>query len=152
MKDIREAAAARLASGERTGKELLDYLAKKGYDRSEAREVVEEFRELGYIDEERYASLFMSYAAGKGWGSGRIKAELAKRGVDPSLIGEALEEALEAGSLENDSERALSVARKMTDPGTVPDEKAKARIARRLAGYGYGTSVIYDTLRKLEQM
>ncbi|MBR3212320.1 MAG: RecX family transcriptional regulator, partial [Firmicutes bacterium] len=71
MKDIREAAAARLASGERTGKELLDFLVKKGYDRSEAREVVEEFRELGYIDEERYASLFVSYAAGKGWGSGR---------------------------------------------------------------------------------
>jgi len=150
LKDIRDEAAARLARGEMTGKELTDHLVSKGYEREEASKVASEFRDLGYIDEERYAGLFAAHGERKGWGSGRIRMELTRRGVDPETARLAIAEALESGALSSDRERALEVARKMLgDDGTL-DERIKGRIARRLAGYGYGASVIYETLRKLE--
>ena len=148
LKDIRETAAGRIARGEVTGKELCDYLAKKGYGRSEAETVASEYRELGYIDENRYAGLFVAMAERKGWGNGRIKAELRRRGVGSEIAGEALENALEEGDASSERDRAMAVAEKML-MGSEPDERAKARIARRLAGYGYSASVIYETLDRL---
>ena len=148
-RDIGDAAAARLARGEMTSKELVIYLVRKGYERSDAEETAAEFRELGYIDEARYAALFAAGAEHKGWGRNRLRLELVRHGVDEETASRAIEEALGSGALSSDGERALEVARRMLGAGEEPDEKMRARIARRLSGYGYGTAVIYDTLRKL---
>ena len=147
-KDIRETAAGRIARGEVTGKELTDYLVKKGFTRAEAESVTSEFRELGYIDEARYAGLFIAHARQKGWGNTRIRGELARKGVAPDIARDALEDAMEEGTISSERERALEVAEKML-MGVEADDRIKARIARRLAGYGYSASVIYETIDKL---
>ena len=119
-----EMAAKRLASGARTEKELIDFLCKKGIDKSEAEEAAKEFKEDGYIDDLRYSKDYITYGEGKGWGKARIVRELAARGVDSQTIKAAFEEREnslqgfgEFGSSEegamSEEDRALKVIEKM---------------------------------------
>lgn len=196
-KNIYDYAARKLTAGRRTCAELVNWLVSQGFEREESENVTEEFRNLGYLDDENYAADYFRYGAGKGWSNKRIQRQLALKGVSgedisagleryisgkaPSVseerktdseerktdseerktdaeeqITDAEEQKIDAEErmASDEYERALSVARKMTsasdlENGRLP-EKIKARVARRLAGYGYGTSVIYDTVRKIE--
>ena len=161
-----EIAAKRISAGARTEKDLVDFLCKKGIDRKEARQVVEEFKEDGYIDDSRYSKDYIRYGQGKGWGRTRIVRELIKKGVEKSLIDNAFEELEEEeGPEENgEEERALQVIEKMMrgknddlsdedeeEESHRLDEKTRSRIARRLFDYGYSSSVIYGAIRRYEE-
>lgn len=150
-KNIYDFAARKLTAGRRTCAELVNWLVSQGFDREDAENVTEEFRGLGYLNDENYAADYFRYGAGKGWSNKRISRALAQKGVSSSDIDSGMKS---YGSAEDEAVRALDVARKMTsgtdlENGRLP-EKIKARVARRLSGYGYGTSTIYDTLRAIE--
>lgn len=145
--NVMELAAKRLASGRRTEKELYDHLLKKGADPREAAAVVASFREDGYLNDEFYCRDYFRIALEKGWGKQRAFRELENRGIRRDVI----EEAWEAYTEENpvsEMDNAYRVIAKMAgtedldESGRLPD-KLKAKLARRLYGYGYGTAVIY---------
>ena len=150
-----EIAAKRLARGAITEKGLVDYLCKKGIDRSEAESIAREFREDGYIDDSRYSRDFFRYGKNKGWGKNRILMELKKKGVDTGVAKELWEEddSLDyENEGEGEEERALQVLEKMmrgkVEEGEELDEKTRSRMARRLFSYGYSTSVIYRAIER----
>ncbi len=68
--------------------EVAEKLVQKGADREEARKLAEEFRELGFIDDEAYARLFAD--SHDNWGSARIRYELRRRKVAEDKISLAL--------------------------------------------------------------
>lgn len=75
-----------------SAKELQHKLKEKGMDDEVAEYCVSHLQDLGYIDDEAYASAIVRHYAGKGYGRGRIRAELAHRGVPRDYWDSALEE------------------------------------------------------------
>ena len=66
---------------------------------------------------------------------------------------EALLEEEDGLEISDEKGRALEVGRKMArqqaDSGKLQDEKFSAKVARRLAGLGYSTSIVYYVLDRL---
>lgn len=140
--DIRDTAAKYLASRMRTCSEMKEYLAKKDFGEDEIREVIEEFRDFRYLDDEEYCRQYINYACSKGKGPLRIRQELADKGVDRETIGFALEDYYDR---DEELERALRQAEK-TLAGKPVDEKIRGRLGRRLVSLGYSTDVVYKVI------
>ena len=124
--DIRATAAKYLASRMRTCGEMREHLAKKGFSEDEIGEVIGEFRDFRYLDDEEYC----------------IRQELAEKGVDREVIGFALEDYYDRDA---ELERALKQAEK-TIAGKPVDDKMRGRLGRRLVSLGYSTDVVYKVI------
>jgi len=86
------AAAIRVLAGrEHSGYELKTKLEKKGYAASDIDDVVEQLIKDKYLDETRFAEVFVSSKIRRGLGPIRIQLELQQRRVDESLIDEYLD-------------------------------------------------------------
>ncbi|MGN1412681.1 MAG: regulatory protein RecX [Anaerovoracaceae bacterium] len=139
-------AAAYLSAQPRTQWEVRKYLKQKEYDPSEIDDAVEQLLEYGYLDDLEYCRSYIRVAAEKGKGQKKIRQELEARGIGRETMEEAFPEL-------DEKKRALEVAVKMArqqlSEGKGLDEKFLARAARRLAGLGYTTDVIYFVIGKL---
>ena len=132
----RNAAAGLLANKMYTCKEVYDRLCRKGFDKEISEQVVSEFVAAGYLDDRRYAQMYLEdeiRLAAKG--KFRLRQELLRRGVAMSVIDETMDECemdTEAYLREYISQRNLAEgvhSRKDL-------ERLKARLARR--GYSLG--------------
>lgn len=111
--------------------------------------ILEELREAGLVDDERFARDYTgSRAEIKHLGPHRIKFELGKLGVSRSIVDRALEETFPAGRQE---ELARAVARRKLGSRT-PDEKSVRRLIdllrRRGFDYGVINGVAYELLKQ----
>ena len=143
--DIRDTAAKYLASRARSTGEMRTHLKSKGYEDAEIREVIADFTDYGYLDDEDYCRQYIKYAFSKGKGPLRVKQELAEKGIDRETVTFALED-YEAE--ESDLDRALKQARKTAD-GKPMDEKMKGRVGRRLTSLGYSMDIVYKVIEIL---
>jgi regulatory protein len=131
--------------------ELRTKLRQKGYEESGIAECLTRLRELGYLDDARFARHFASSAIrnGRGYGT-RLKLELARRGVESGIISETLSELSDEFS-ERDVLGDL-VARRFSgfDP-----ERATEKERRRVVGYlqrkGFSLSAIMQQLKGWER-
>ena len=73
-------------------KMLLDKLTEKGISNTDAEEVADWLCGLGVVNDERYAGLVVRHYAAKGYGAGRIRSELYRRGIPRELWDDALQE------------------------------------------------------------
>jgi regulatory protein len=136
-------ALSALRRRERTVSELHDWLAARGFEAIDIEVAISRLIELGELDDERFA---MRFAADKrelsGWGPQRIRETLIARGVDPSLVTEALA----SDPPEVQLERAISLLR---DRGGPPgDDSERARALSFLARRGYELELAYEALRR----
>ena len=116
-----------------TRREVVDRLARQGADRDEAEALVDEFCNIGLIDDEIYARLFAE--GHESWGNDRIRYELRRRGVADDII---------ASALKGDDE--LEKARPLAEAWGAQGLEWK-KIAARLARRGFSSR----TLRALEK-
>lgn len=86
-----DAAVMYITYRDRTVKELRGRLREKGYDDFEIEEAVEKLCDYGYLNDERYARLYISCNADKK-GLRRIKSELRQKGIDCTLMTELSED------------------------------------------------------------
>lgn len=93
----REKALTLAAQRPMSARELRTKLAQKGLDADTADYCVAWITEHGLIDEERYAAAVVRHYAGKGYGEGRVRQELQRRGIPRELCDGALE-AMPAGN------------------------------------------------------
>jgi len=85
------AAAARMASGRMLSKkELKDRLCRKGAEAVEAEETADWLESLGAVDDTAYAGVIVRHYGAMGYGPGRVRQELQRRGVPRQLWAEAL--------------------------------------------------------------
>ena len=70
--------------------ELLQTLVAQGFESATAQGVLAQLVERGYVNDERYATHFVSYRAERGFGPLRIRRDLEQLGVDAELIQTAL--------------------------------------------------------------
>ena len=152
----RERALKKLSTRERTEKEILDFLCGEGCTSVESKEIVAEFKEWGYLDDERYCRRYFEYGRSKGKAAARIIRELVQKGISADKARDVLSdmnEESDGGKWEDDKCAALSVGMRMAanqaDSGKPSDEKFLARVGRSLAGLGYDSGTCYYVIGKV---
>ena len=124
-----------------SAKELLDKLVQKGEEPVCAEETVAWLTARGFLDDVRYAGMVVRHYAGKGYGTGRIRQELQRRGVPRELWDEAMEEMPE-------SDRHLDsyIAARLKDPA---DRGQVQKISAALFRRGFSWEEIRTALARV---
>ena len=125
-------AVACLARREHSAFELQQKLKRAGIATGLASEVVGDLQRQGLVSDQRFAEAFIRFRSGKGYGPQRMELELNEKGVDRSLISQAMEYS------ECNWERlAIDVRTKKFGTGQPADYKERARQARFLQYRGF---------------
>ena len=130
----RDKAVEYIARREHSGQELVLKLMKKGYDRQTASAAVDMLRERGYVDDRRFAGLWIESRFKKHpEGRGSLLAGLAKKGVPREVAAEAVENFLSDEQLDDALSRCMEkyIRTHSTDP-----RKVVNHLLRR--GFRYG--------------
>ena len=90
--NVRARALRILGERNMSKKQLTERLIQKGEDPELSRETSRWLEEIGAIDDEAYASLIVRHYAGRGFGVGKIRDELFRRGIPREYWEDALEE------------------------------------------------------------
>ena len=90
--------AARMASGQMLSKkEVQRRLIKKGADQQEAEETADWLESLGAVDDAGYAGVIVRHYGAMGYGAGRVRQELHRRGRAEGAVGRGAGAAAAAG-------------------------------------------------------
>ena len=87
---IRDTALGLLGRREHSRLELHHKLTRRGFDSAAVMGVLEQLMTEGWLDEQRYAEVYASTRADKGYGPLRIQRELRERGIEDSIIDSVL--------------------------------------------------------------
>lgn len=139
----RDSALNVLAAKSITAKLLCDKLSQKGYDKAVISEVINELTDLGYIDDEAYANMYLEYCLEKLWGKNKIRFEMKKRGLSDELIENAINSVNASNEISSMSDLILS----KYGSDNLTDIKTKARITRYFASRGFEFSKIDAAIR-----
>ena len=121
-------------------KELIDKLIRKGEDEETAADCARWLRENGFLDDESYAAAVARHYAAKGYGPGRVRAELSRRGVDRELWDGTIE-----AMPENSDKMDRFIASRLTDP---EDRDQIRKVSAALYRRGYSWEEIHSALRR----
>ncbi len=121
-------------------KELHDRLIQKGESEENADYCVSWLRENGFLSDVNYAAAIARHYASKGYGAGRVRSELFRRGVPRELWDETLDAMPEP---EGKLDRLISA--KLKGPG---DREQVRRLANSLYRRGYSWEEIRSALSR----
>ena len=126
-------AAARMASGRMLSKKEVQHrLTKKGADEAQAAEMADWLESLGAVDDEGYAGVIARHYGAMGYGAGRVRQELMRRGVPRELWDEALAQLPPAGEAIRRFLDAKLRGRAMT-----PEESRRLAAALQRRGFSW---------------
>ncbi|MBQ3481868.1 MAG: regulatory protein RecX [Oscillospiraceae bacterium] len=123
-------------------RELKDKLLRRGTDEQSAEECIQWLSERGFLDDEEYAGAVARHYAAKGYGAGRVKTELRRRGIERELSDETL-----AALPENTEKIDAYIARRLRDPS---DRDSVRKISAALFRRGYSWDEIRAALRRFD--
>ena len=124
-------------------------LLGRGHAPAEVDAACERLRELGYLDDRRFAREFIDVrTARRGVGPGRLAAELEARGVSPEVAEQALREAESRGDLVPADALRRSVAR-LVRGARVLASREYARVYNALLRAGFDEEAIRGELERL---
>ena len=147
LKELRAASASALARNRAmellsrrpmSEKELIDKLIRKGEEEETAADCARWLRENGFLDDESYAAAVARHYAAKGYGPGRVRAELSRRGVDRELWDGTIE-----AMPENREKMDRFIAARLTDP---EDREQLRKVSAALYRRGYSWEDIRSAL------
>ncbi len=128
-------------------RELRDRLALKGFSRQVEEAVAAYAKKSGLIDDALFARLWVASRIKRPLGVRRLRWELRRKGIAPSLIEEALSVATQEALSEEEVVRRLVKERVCRLKG-VGREKMKARLFALLTRRGFSREIIFDVLRQ----
>ena len=136
----RDRALAIVSQRQMSRKELGAKLRDKGVDDETAARCVDWIVEHGFIDEESYAAAIARHYAAKGYGEGRVRQELMRRGIPRELFDDAF-----AAMPEGDDKLVRFIAARLRDP----DDRGEVRkLSAALYRRGYSGEEIREALRR----
>ncbi len=137
----RERALNILSQRQMSAKELLRKLRDRGVEEETAAWCVDWTLQHGLLDEMSYAAAVLRHYGAKGYGEGRVRQELQRRGVPRELWDEALASMPEDSSAKLDS----FISRRLRDPG---DRDAVRKLSAALFRRGYSGEEIRAALSR----
>lgn len=135
-----ERAVELLSYRQMSSKELRDKLRFKGIDEETAEYCCAKLTEMGLINEERYAAALAVHYSGKGYGTGRIRAELSRRGISRDLWEDTLENLPQSDQIIDKLVRS-----KLSDPS---DRNQVRKVSASLYRRGYSWNEIRSALER----
>ena len=134
-----------LNARERTEAEMRRHLQSKDIDPRDAEQSVQTFVDQGYLDDARFARLFVQdKRALDEWGADRIRQALLGRGVDRDVVDDALAEH-ERNSGGGEIGRALAVLRRRF-PSPAGDRRERERALGVLLRKGYDADLALEAI------
>ena len=134
----REKALEYISRRQMSGKELRSKLVQKGIDEDDADFCVQWLSDNGFINDESYSAAIARHYAGKGYGAGRVRAELSRRGIDRDLWEDAV------GSMPDGSDKISKfISSRLTDPD---DRDQVRKVSQALFRRGYSWDEIRSAL------
>lgn len=121
-------------------KELRDKLIQKGESEENADYCVEWLRDNGFLSDENYAGVIARHYAAKGYGAGRVRSELYRRGV-PRELWDAAVDAMP----ESDEKLDRLISAKLKEPH---DREQVRKLANSLYRRGYSWEEIRSALSR----
>ena len=121
-------------------KELERKMLDKGYEEETVAYCVNWLLENRFLNDESYAGAVVRHYAGKGYGPGRIRAELSRRGIERELWDTAMDE-----FPEDTSKIDKFIASRLTDP---EDRDQVRKISAALYRRGHSWEDIRRALRR----
>lgn len=123
-------------------RELKDKLLRRGVSEEDAEDCVQWLSDRGFLDDEEYAGAVARHYAAKGYGAGRLRSELQRRGIDRELAADTLSDLPDnAGKID------AFLARKLTD---VNDREAVRKVSAALFRRGFSWEEIRAALRRFD--
>ena len=121
--------------------ELEKKLAQWGAEEDEVQTVCDRMEQLGYLNDAEYAARVVRHYSAKGFGPGKLRDELYRRGVPRDLWQEAMDQA-------EDPAQSIDafVAKKLA--GKTADRQNLKKVSDALARRGYRWPDINDALRR----
>ena len=138
---VRTQAANIVGSRALSKKELTRRLIRKGSGADDAQAAADWLEDIGAVDDAGYAASLARHYGGMGYGPGKVREELRRRGVDRSLWDGALEELPQAAE-------ALDRLMQRKCRGDLSDPKERRRIAGVLARRGFGWDEVRSAMER----
>jgi len=139
-----------LARRDHGEEELARKLAQKDFPGEIVAETIAYFRDLGYLNDRRFAAaLARRLATERGFGDRRLRFSLLERGIAADLAGEAVAAVRQEWS---EARAAASLIKKKTKNRPLGDDpKEKQRLFRRLMDKGFPPALIYEQINRAEE-
>ena len=126
-------------------KELTDRLKEKGESPENAEDAAQWLLDMRLLDDAQYAAMCVRHYAAKGYGPGKIRNELYRRGIARELWDEALEELPEQdGQIDTLLRRRLR--------SDTPDRDELRRASDYLYRRGFGRDEIHAALARYSEL
>ena len=138
----REKALQYVSQRQMSAGELGRKLREKGFDEETADYCVAWITERGLLNEESYAAAIVRHYAAKGYGAGRIRQELMRRGLERELWEEAL-----AALPEDTAKLDRFIAQRLKEPD---DRDAVRKLSAALFRRGFSSEEIRSALSRFE--
>ena len=123
-------------------KELEQKLVQKGISEEAAHDCALWLEENRFLDDEAYASALARHYSAKGYGAGRLKHELSRRGVERELWDEAIEQ-----MPENTDKIDRFIAARLKDSS---DREQINKVSAALFRRGFSWEEIRQALRRFD--
>lgn len=121
-------------------KELVDKLLRKGESEETAEFCADWLEEKGFLNDESYAAAVARHYANKGYGAGRVRSELHRRGVERELWDDAVD-----NMPSSDDKLDKLISSKLKDP---EDREQVRKVSASLYRRGYSWDEIRSALRR----
>ena len=146
LKTAKSQAFKYLSYRDRSKKEIVLYLVKKGHNPSDIQTTLQELEKLNYINDHRFAMEWGRWRVEvKRFGKKRLQHELLAKGVPSSIIETALTDLYDSHP---EQELALACAnKKLASLHGLEPEKKSRRLAQYLQRRGFSHDIIYETLK-----
>jgi regulatory protein len=134
--------------------DLRARLRMKAAQPSDVDGVVERLKEIGYLDDRRFAETFASARVqNDGFGRQRLLNDLRARRISGNLAAEAVDHALdgksEAELIDAYIERRMPSLASLASAGRINDDRKFAAAFRRLRRAGFATGPVLAALRRI---
>ena len=122
-------------------KEISDKLLEKGEDPETVSDTVDWLKRNGFLNDEEYAAMIVRHYAAKGYGIGRVKNELYRRGIPKELWD---------GSLEQMPQQDDTIDKYISSKlkGRDPDKKELKKVTDALYRRGFSWEEIKSALER----
>lgn len=136
---------AQLAGGRMLSKkQVVEHLTRRGGDREMAQETADWLEDLGAVDEKAYAKAIARHYSAMGYGPGRVRQELQRRGVPRELWEEGMD-ALPEG------EEAIERFIQSKCKGKSLDKERERRLVAALQRRGFSWQQIRPVLTRMKE-